>query len=799
MSTVPQQVQSGEREELGTQAQVAKDKGEEQRLDPKLGPNFENLEELNPTLVAELRKLVLAYRQEGIYGRRLEIRRIRQARLFWQELQYGWFDPFSMNWRLPFGTSGMQSQGAEQSEDYGRFQFVTNFYQAFGLSFISIMSQDVPSVEFYPQSVDEDQDITAAKAATDATELIELNNRVAEMLTAVAYYLWTDGKIGAYVRYVADGERFGWQDMPNVQEGSAPLGQDVYECPQCQMEIPAQGMPLGGMCPNCGSPLGDENLKPAQSVPVPNVTGSTKLPNGQEVITIVGGLELNTPITTNEIWEMPWLQWQMEVHQAKLKAAYPHVRDKIGSSSVGQEGPDDTYARVTRMAVSQGLPTLHPGDTLNKYATFVRTWLRPWAFEDLENKEIREELKQLFPDGCYVAFVGSTYCESRNENMLDKWRVMHALPGDGQSRPSVGNSMIQVQERINTIENIAMEQWEFGIPPIYADPQVLDFDALTEQVAEPAAHYPARARAGMPLAAGFYQPNPPTVGKEMLDHMQELSGPTSQMLTGLFPAVYGGSMDDIKTASAYAQARDQALGRLGLIWRRLKQFYADTMMLSVDCFRKNRPEDAQVPFKGQNGEFQAKYIRLMDLKGNIQARPEADETFPRLKSQQKAVLQQLMGVDSPVISAFFANPKNMALMKGILGLNEFEIPQEDARNEQLREIDELLQAQPTPQMDMMGQQTMISSVQVDPIMDDHATHLETCKEWWASDKGQEARQTNPMGSANVRAHALEHFQILQMSQMPPPQPEGKGKEGAPTPEGNLPPEAEQKEAPEINA
>jgi hypothetical protein len=40
------------------------------------------------------------------------------------------------------------------------------------------------------------------------------------------------------------------------------------------------------------------------------------------------------------------------------------------------------------------------------------------------------------------------YCESRNENMDDHWRVLHALPGDGSSgRPALGDSLISVQER----------------------------------------------------------------------------------------------------------------------------------------------------------------------------------------------------------------------------------------------------------------------------------------------------------------------------------------------------------------
>src|SRR5260370_22496202 len=55
-----------------------------------LGPNNERLEDVKPELVHALRELVRQYRQEGIVARRHEIRRIRQARLFWQGLQYAW-------------------------------------------------------------------------------------------------------------------------------------------------------------------------------------------------------------------------------------------------------------------------------------------------------------------------------------------------------------------------------------------------------------------------------------------------------------------------------------------------------------------------------------------------------------------------------------------------------------------------------------------------------------------------------------------------------------------------------------
>ena len=107
-----------------------------------LGPNNERLEDVKPELVHALRELVREYRQEGIVARRHEIRRIRQARLFWQGLQYSWWNPNDMNWHLPYEN---RSSDDRELEEMPRYQFVTNFYQGFGLSFIAVLSQDVPS------------------------------------------------------------------------------------------------------------------------------------------------------------------------------------------------------------------------------------------------------------------------------------------------------------------------------------------------------------------------------------------------------------------------------------------------------------------------------------------------------------------------------------------------------------------------------------------------------------------------------------------------------------------------------
>ncbi len=749
-----------------------------------------NNEQLPERLQEALRRLVMQYSVESEPTRRAEIRRIKQAHQFWRGLQYLWWSERDQNWHLPFE----QTLGEKTSvEDLPRYEFVTNIYQAFGLSIISVLSQDVPRVRFFPASAQAEEDVAAAKAATEVAQLVERNNRVGNLIVDEAFHLWTGGKVGAYVRYVVDGQRFGFHPETEIAAREVRIGNDTYICPECgaETEAPersrvaapqaadartfaagdaASGAAAAGTpaamqpparvnCAQCGALLTEEDFVAAETITVPAAQTRFRVPNGQEVLTMVGALELKTPPWAGEMHEYPYIQWNMEVHLARLRAAYPHAADKIGPpvATGAQE-----YERLARLAQSQGGPLTEGGDFNINLITFQRTWLRPWAFFALDDKSLRDELLELFPDGAYVAFAGDAYCESRSENMDDHWRVLHALPGDGSSgRPGLGDALISVQERFNTLSNLQMETYEYGIPPIYADSEVLDFDALQNQTAEPGAHYPARAKAGQSLAAGFFQPAPAEVPPDLAQHAANLMGPVAQFLTGAFPALFGGAMANNDTATGYAMARDQAMGRIGLVWRQMKFFHADIMLLAVDCFRQNRPNDVEVTLLGAGAAFESKWIRLADLKGNLFSYPETDEQYPTLWSQQRGVLMQLLANPDPQIQAVLAHPENMALLKRLIGLEEFVLPDEESRTKQYREIAQMVGEAPVVREEagIAGGppvETLLPSIVPDEFADNHAVELEICKRWFSSDAGQVAKIESPAGYANVRAHAMMH-------------------------------------------
>lgn len=700
----------------------ASDAGKTPSLVPQqYGPNNENLPE---DLQSELLNLLLQTSADSMIARRYQVLKCRKARYYWQGIQNIWFDFLSGDYRMPY-QGGVMFPDDKDLQEQPRYDYVINVYQPFGLAFISTFAaQGPPTVVWTPRDVNRPEDVTFAKSAQYLAQLIEDNNQMQQKMLDAARLEWTDGIVGAYVRYVTDKERYGESEYADPGVEYVAMGDD---------------MDIDG-----------ETLR-APRVAVPSTNRVMKIANGQVRIDFYGGLELGTPVWANDFWDFPWLKKQSEIPDSRLKAMWPNAAKKIEARTA--PGAEDLYARIARLAVQQGLPILMPGDALAFLNTYSECWIRNWHFQSVTDEERRQQLLDLFPDGAYVAFAGQTYCGSRNESMAKHWRVVHAVPGDGQNRPAVGEASMELQDQINTLANQAIEAFDYCIPPIYADPETIDFEALTERTVEPGVMVPAKAKQGQQLAGSFFQPQPAEPSSIMLQYLQELVGPMFQLLTGISAAVFGGQMEDVKTAKAYQQARDMSLGRIGVPWQRFKAMYAEVMQLAVECYRENAIGDAQVALPGSSSKIETETIKLSDLNGQALAAPQTDETYPQQRSQKTAILTQLMSLKDPEIAAMMTNPANIGTVKRILGLDEFNVPGEDADEMQMREIEGLLEGDPT--------------VAVRPLQS-HQVHLARCLKWFESDSGQQAAIDNPQGFAAVEQHAQQHAAFLGQGAAPAP-------------------------------
>ena len=736
--------------------------GEESEDD---GDPLEDREDLQKILYS----LYLKCCEEDRFPRICEIMDIQQAHDYWRGLQYRWWSRSGECWNFPNENNGLQTS-PEDGDDMPRFEFCTNVYQAFGLSLIAAMSQAPPRTRWFPDDAEEPEDVTTAEGNSKLAKIIERWNPIQIQLQDEIYHLWTGGIVAGWTRYISD-DKFGSEDVEDLAAEEAGTGDEV-RCAKCGFSSPAEDVNIPGPCPRCGQPLTDDNIAPSQTASVPASTGKQEVPKGRQINTIKGAMNLKRNQYAQEQSEYLYFSFEEEIHYAKLRAAYPDKADKI---KPGQgTGEDNGFERNARLAVMQGTNlSQQTGENQSVLTTFARVWFRPDAFwSDAVPEDKREELLDIFPSGCKVYFAGSTYCESEEQSMDDCWNVQHAMPGTGNHRPALGSSMISVQDRFNTWSNIQAETYEYGIPVTYRAADTWDAEASEEQRAEPGAEIDIALAPTTDIRTRIMQLRNDSASPDMLEGMNSLMGPVGQFLTGAFPALLGagaaqGAAGD--TASGYKMQMDQALGRCGISYVRLKQFHADMQTLACKDFCSHASGKVSMSVVSKSGDFESESVDVSALKGNAQSYPEGDENFPEMWNQQRAIFMQIM--DSAQGAALMSDPTNAETAVKLIGIPNLVLPGADAKRKVLRVIGQLTKPQPQAEA-IPGAQPMPPNVAglIDPVLDKPRAPAmaQAANDWLISEAGVKCEKENPTGFAAVRQYTISLMGIVTPPQPVPP-------------------------------
>ena len=397
------------------------------------------------------------------------------------------------------------------------------------------------------------------------------------------------------------------------------------------------------------------------------------------------------------------------------KREYPHIEPKIKSSASGI--CENAYERIARLGVLQGTRRYSQvGDALSHLVTRVNAFLRPANFtgdayddpfeeaeegdvnEKGETMTVREKLDQLFPDGCHAVYLGDTYAESWNESMDDALAIGFPYAGDGMSREAMMDDAIVIQDDFNDSMNAMREATDQGWPRTFINCEDDEFDAIQDQKSEPYAFSPMKARQGMPLEQNFFREPDLVLPASVVQRLEYLAGPFLQFVLGTPPALFGGGMEDQKTANGYAQARAQAMGVKGIPWQSVQWLMARMYYMAALCASKNpdHSEEILVPSK-QGGAKSLKLERLR--KGHFGAFPDEDSSFPESTAAKRALLQQLLTIaaqNPDVALQLLGNPYNWEIFKQVFGFSEMQMQEATSAAKQMREIELLLDQQPLP-------------------------------------------------------------------------------------------------------
>jgi len=410
----------------------------------------------------------------------------------------------------------------------------------------------------------------------------------------------------------------------------------------------------------------------------------------------------------------------------KMKGEYPHIAKKIKGVSAGIG--ENAYERIARLGVLQGTRRYaQVGDALTHLTTRVHGYLRmanfvdekyqdpyelfigddeegiePDSPEDNENEDgtpftVQDKLNQLFPNGVHCVFVGLEFAEAWDESMDDAITVGFPYEGDGMSREAMMDDAVVIQDFFNDIMNSLREAQDMGWPRTFISAEEEEFDAIQDQRSEPYAFSLKKARAAQPLENDFFREPDLVLPDSLVKLMEYLAGPFIQFVMGTPPALFGGGMEDQKTASGYATARAQAMGTKAIPWATVQQIMA-TMYYHAALKASMNPDHAEqilVPTKG--GTRMLKLERL--TKGHFGAYPDEDSSFPESTSAKRALLQQLLTLASsnPQVGAqILGDVYNWEIITQIFGFKEIQLMEAESAKKQMREIEELLDGSPIP-------------------------------------------------------------------------------------------------------
>ncbi len=520
------------------------------------------------------------------------------------------------------------------------------------------------------------------------------------------------------------------------------------------------------------------------------VRRKTKTRNGEqftdEVPDVFGVLEAKVPIALRSQCDFPYMQITYERHISDLKSEFKDVAKdiKAGQNSLSE----DSFDRQARLMVMQGTQQMGAGDTYQHLCTYQATWMRPSVYELCNDKEqaIKEELEEKFPHGIRLEYAGDTFLQATPENIDDCLAVLLAMASDGQAGMAVGYPLLDIQRMLNNLSNLQQEQLETGTPMKFVDSKAIDTDALNDQTASPEMYFPVKGRPGEPIGNLFYKEQEPGENATLSGRLSSLMSTVAQLVCGIQPSMFGGPMTNSKTASVYAQARDQAMASMALTYGPMKRWLARLTEMAVLISEQREGDTINGMVPDSTGGFRNVQVSIEKLRlGKYRCYPEADDSIPESEAAQRSIFQnmiQTMG-PNPQFQQLLMLPDNQYLFKRFSGLEGFVVPGSEARNVQLHEIEELLEGEPvmpTPEelqkvavaasmQQAAGasaplptaEDMMRSSVPIDEEYDDHQAHYQEVQRWVNSDEGQKAKVLNPKGFMNVRLHGLEHKRVAQ--------------------------------------
>jgi hypothetical protein len=732
--------------------------------------------------IARLLKTVAEhFNNEDKTTRERQVRNCRKLKLYWNNFSMTYWSETAHDYRI----WGREAAALDGDQDY--YDKPVNVFRAFLETIIAALSIQIPAIHCVPDDADNPNDLSTASAGDKIAELIYKHNNVI-FIWLQALYIWsTEGLIAGYT-YTKEDEKYGTYQIPKYKDEEV----ESYVCPNCGVRLPddvmsdailnafqpdisdaelAEGIKAEGpVCTECGQLL-DPNLQKTKLV-VPKFIGMTTKPKSRVCLEVYGNLYVKIANYAKKQEDTPYLIHSCETHYSGPLSKYKRLRDEKKIAK-GGGFPGDPYEQTAR------LNTQYAGDMPDENVTVTTAWLRPQAFEILEDNQYEKLMKE-FPIGAKVVMVNEIVADYESEALDDAWTLTKNPLSDYLNHNPSGELLTNIQDILNDLISLTLQTIEHGIAQTFADPAVVDFNAQRQIEAMPGTLSPTKPTAGTRnIGESFFSVKQANLSPEVFTFyniLQELG----QFVSGALPSIFGGQLGSgsSRTAQEYETSKNMALQRLQTPWKMLTVWWKEMFGKAIPAYMKEVKEDERYVKKDKLGNFVNTYIRKAELDGKIgDIELEPDDKMPVTDEQMADMVMQLMNLNNQQVMTALMDPENLPYLRKAIKMPQFKLPGEDDRMKQYEEISQLINESPnvrppSPEEIQQAQTTMQelqpqyqSSVQIDPDIDNHGIEASICRTWLISPAGRLAKIENPEGYMNIMLHMKEHLQQIQNQMM----------------------------------
>jgi hypothetical protein len=740
-----------------------------------------------------LKQVITHFDQEDRSVRERQIRTWRQLKLLWENYQRIWFDEVAHDWRI-------WDETTQDDTDQAYYDKPINIFRAYLESIIAALSVTVPPVKCFPDDANNTLDLTTARAGDKISQLIYRHNNVPLLWLHALFTFCTEGLIACY-SYPEAKEEYGTYEEKKYEDNAEE--HQITKCPECEhiiedvlmspeigetkekareekdkfgpdnSDVPIQDIVQneGIECPACLMMI--TPLVSQETVVITRLIGKTRKPKSRINMDVYGGLYVKVPVYARKQCDCPYLQFNYECSASIAVERYSHIHGKLTPNKIkASTGPKDPYEEWGRLSPQ------YQGEYPLNVVTVRNTWLRPSAFNVLNEEADIKELKKKYPNGAKVVLINDEFADAVNESLDDHWTLSYNPMSDYLHHDPLGLLLVSVQEITNDLISLVIQTIEHGIPQTFADPGVLNFNAYRQQPTTPGAIYEAVPKSGRSVGDAFHEVKTATLSHEVMPFSTQIQS-LGQLVSGALPSLFGGDLEGSRTASQYSMSRAQALQRQQNTWKMLTAWWTQIFGKVIPMYIKEVKDDERDVQRDKDGNFINILITKAELEGKIgKIELDANENLPITWGQQKDVIMNLFQAQNPKILEILMAPENLPYLREALGLTDVYVPGEDDRNKQYDEIRQLLNSEPSPVMPdeeaIMASEVAglplpevgeESSVPIDPIYDNHAIEFEICRKWITSEEGRQTKFDNAPGYRNVLLHGKAHYDIMQQQMM----------------------------------